>query len=179
VLHNTFVNSPVLMDRNERSAQGDHFGWHPQTGPDVNERVGHVFEANLLVADARVAGPLLRFEQPPAVCGKVTAPMTRRVDGNVYIRAGAGQPLVSWAPVAGTPCQTNFASLDAFRQGVPGVEAQGRALAGEGGAVFRSPELRRFELARVPEGVKPLPVSAELRQLLGWTAATHMPGALP
>jgi parallel beta-helix repeat protein len=178
VLHNTFVNSQVLIDRNERSAQGDHFGWHPQTGPDVNERVGHVFEGNLLVADAGVKGPLLRFEQPPLLCGKVTAPMTTRVDGNLYIRASGSQPLVSWAPVAGTPCQVNFASLDAFRQGVPGVEARGRTLPNFDGAAFSSPELRRFELARVPEGVQPLPVPAEVRKLLGWDK-THLPGALP
>ncbi|MBV8035730.1 right-handed parallel beta-helix repeat-containing protein [Roseateles sp.] len=177
VQHNTFVNSPVLIDRNERSAQGDHFGWHPQTGPDVNERVGHVFEANLVVADAAVKGPLLRIEQAPAICGKVSEAMTARIDGNVYLRSGSGQPLVGWAPVPGTPCQTQFASLDEFRQAVPGVEIRGRALASDGGAVFRSPELRRFELARVPEGVLPLPVPADLRKLLGWSTATHLPGA--
>lgn len=177
VLHNTFVNSPVLIDRNERSAQGDHFGWHPQTGPDVNERTGHVFQANLLVADAALQGPLLRFEQSPATCGKVTAAMAERVDGNVYIRSGSGQPLVSWAPMPGTPCQANFAGLDEFRQAVPGVEARGRALTAAGGAVFRSPELRRFELARVPDGVQPLQVPADLRKLLGWTGASHLPGA--
>ncbi|MDR7332492.1 right-handed parallel beta-helix repeat-containing protein [Roseateles asaccharophilus] len=184
IQHNTFVNSPVLIDRTERSAQGDHFGWHPQTGPDVNERVGHVFENNLLVADANVKGPLLRFEQPPLICGKVTAPMTTRVDGNVYIRAagtGAGQPLVSWAPVpgaAGATCQTTYASLDDFRQAQPGLEARGRSFAGHQGAVFSSPELRRFELSHVPDGVQPVPVPADLRKLLGWPA-THLPGALP
>ncbi len=175
--HNTFVDSPVLIDRNERSAQGDHFGWHPQTGPDVNERTGHVFEANLMVASAAVTGALLRVEQAPITCGKVTAPMLSRVDGNVYLRAGAGQPLVSWAPVAGKACQAQFATLDEFRQAVPGVEAQGRALPMPDGAVFRSPELRRFELTWVPEGVRPLPVNLPLRQLLGWTAAAHLPGA--
>jgi hypothetical protein len=46
------------------------------------------------------------------------------------------------------------------------------------GAVFSSPELRRFELARVPDGVQPLPVAADLRKLLGWDAR-HLPGALP
>lgn len=177
--HNTFVNSPVLIDRNERSAQGDHFGWHPQTGPDVNERVGHVFEGNLLVADAGVTGALLRFEQPPSVCGKVTEPMATRVDGNVYIRAGQGQPLISWAPVPGSHCQANYATLDEFRQAQPGLEARGRSFAAPLGAVFRSPELRRFELGRVPEGVQPLPVDAGLRKLLGWAEATHLPGALP
>jgi hypothetical protein len=81
--------------------------------------------------------------------------------------------------VAGAACQTSFASLDAFRQAVPGVEARGRSLAGFDGAVFSSPELRRFELARVPEGVQPLPVPAEVRKAVGWTEATHLPGALP
>ena len=182
--HNTFVNSPVLIDRNERSAQGDHFGWHPQTGPDVHERVGHMVEANLMVADAGVKGPLLRFEQGPLTCGKVTAPMASRVDGNVYLRAagGAAQPLVSWAPVAGASagaaCQTHFATLADFRAAVPGVEARGVARSIPAGAVFRSPELRRFELARVPDGVEPLPVPAGLRQLLGWPDARHLPGAL-
>ncbi|RZJ05740.1 MAG: right-handed parallel beta-helix repeat-containing protein, partial [Rubrivivax sp.] len=137
--HNTFVNSQVLIDRNERSAQGDHFGWHPKTGPDVNERVGHVFEGNLLVADANVKGALLRFDQPAAACGKVTEPMSTRVDGNVYIRAGKGQKLVDWAPVAGAACQASFATLDAFRQAVPGVEAKGHAFLGNDGAVFSSP----------------------------------------
>jgi hypothetical protein len=129
-----------------------------------------------------VKGPLLRFEQAPVTCGKVTQPMTSRVDGNVYIRAGTSQPLVSWAPIpsaAGTPCQTNFANLDAFRQALPGAEAKGRALLGYEGAVFRSPELRRFELARVPEGVQAVPVAAEVRKLLGWSDAAHVPGALP
>ncbi|MFG6413281.1 right-handed parallel beta-helix repeat-containing protein [Roseateles sp. DC23W] len=183
--HNTFVNSPVLIDRNERSAQGDHFGWHPQTGPDVNERVGHVFEGNLLVADAGVKGPLLRFEQPPKVCGTVTAPMTTRVDGNTYIRAtgmGAAQPLVSWAPIpgaAGAACQTNYATLDEFRKAQPSLEGKGRAFAAPDGAVFRSPDLRRYELAWAPDGLQPLSVDPALRKLLGWREATHLPGALP
>ena len=177
VLHNTFFNAPAVFERNERSAVGDHFGWHPQTGPDVNERVGHVFERNLLVADAGFKDALLRFDQAAVTCGTVTQPMTNRVDGNLYIRAGAStRPLVSWAPVPTASCQTNFASLDEFRQAVPGAEANGMALLGYEGNVFRSPELERFELARVPEGVHALAVPANLRQLLGGPA-NRLPGA--
>ena len=177
VLHNTFFDAPAVFERNERSAQGDHFGWHPQTGPDVNERVGHVFEGNLLVGDAGFKDALLRFEQAAITCGKVTQPMANRVDGNLYIRAGAStRPLVNWAPVPTPSCQTTFASLDEFRQAVPGAEARGIALLGYEGSVFRSPELERFELARLPEGVYALPVPANLRKLLGGPA-NRLPGA--
>ena len=48
--HNTFVDTPASFERNERSAVGDHFGWHPAPGPDVDKRDGHVFVGNLLVA---------------------------------------------------------------------------------------------------------------------------------
>ena len=33
---NTFVNSVASFERTPRSAAGDHFGWHPATGPGVD-----------------------------------------------------------------------------------------------------------------------------------------------
>ncbi len=36
VYNNTFVDTPASFERNERSAVGDHFNWHPATGPDVD-----------------------------------------------------------------------------------------------------------------------------------------------
>ena len=59
VYHNTFVNSAAVFDRNERSAVGDHFGWHPKTGPDVDQREGHAFVGNLMVTDESFSRPLL------------------------------------------------------------------------------------------------------------------------
>ena len=87
VYHNTFVNAAAVFDRNERSAVGDHFGWHPKTGPDVDQREGHAFVGNLMVADESFSRPLLRFEQPKGLCGKLTRPMADAVDNNVYVRA--------------------------------------------------------------------------------------------
>src|SRR5690606_39376430 len=78
VYDNTFYNSPVLFDRDGRSATGALFAWHPATGPDVDEREGHVFERNLLVAGEGVDGPLLEFRQAPALCGRLTRPMATR-----------------------------------------------------------------------------------------------------
>lgn len=169
VYQNTFVDSVASFERNERSAVGDHFGWHPRTGPDVHEREGHVFVGNLLVASEAFRKPLLRFDQPKALCGRLTRPQATRVDGNVYVRAATSGPLVAWSPVAGESCAVEPASLDELRKLAVGVEANGRELSDFRGALFRSPELRRFELARPLPG---LPVASDLpvevRRLLGW-----------
>lgn len=179
VYHNTFLDSPVMFDRDERSAQGDHFGWHPATGPDVDEREGHVFEGNLLVASAGFGRTLLHFDQPAALCGTLTRPMASKVDHNTYVHARrGGEPLVTWSPVRGRDCLAGYASLQAFRVGT-GMEANGVELDGYEGTLFRSVDLRNFELAHVPAGVDEVPVAAEALQVLGWRGAKHLPGALP
>jgi hypothetical protein len=182
VYHNTFVDSVASFERNERSAVGDHFGWHPRTGPGVDEREGHVFVGNLLVASESFRKPLARFEQPKALCAQLTRPQAKPVDGNVYVRAGsAASPLVVWSPLAGENCQVELASLEELRKLQPGLEANGRELNGYTGALFRSPELRRFELVRHLPG---LPVASDLplevRRLLGWPEREPLsPGAFP
>lgn len=179
VYHNTFLNSPVLFDRNERSAQGDHFGWHPQTGPDVDERDGHVFEGNLVVANEGFDQPLLRFEQPPALCGKLTKSMTAKVDGNAYVRdTASAKPLINFSPVRGNECQSSYSTLEDFRK-ASGVEARGKSWAPYHGTVFRSVEMRRFELAQKLPGMEEQPVAAEALKATGWTAKKQLPGAYP
>jgi hypothetical protein len=180
VYHNTFVDAPASFERNERSAVGDHFGWHPKTGPDVAEREGHVFAGNLLAASESFRRPLLRFEQARGLCGKLTRPQATSVDGNVYARTGGG-PLVVWGPVAGETCQAEVASLEELRKLDATLETRGRVVTEPASAVFRSPELRRLELARpLPgaPGVDLLP--PEVRRLLGWPANGPLtPGAFP
>ena len=183
VYNNTFVNTPASFERNERSAVGDHFGWHPSTGPGVDEREGHVFVGNLLVADASYARPLLRFEQPAALCGRLTRPQVRQLDGNVYVRVGAAPAaspaLIQWSPAGGESCQVALASLDDLRRMQPAFEARGRYHPEWFGALFKSPELRAYELARpVTEPADPLP--PDVRRLLGWTEqGSQWPGAYP
>ena len=178
VYHNTFYNSPAMFDRNERSATGDHFAWHPATGPDVDERDGHVFEGNLLVGGEGFDRPLLQFDQPAAMCGRLTSPMATRVDGNAYVRVAGGAPLVTWSPVAGKDCLARHPTLEAFRRAT-GHEANGVALDGWGGALFRSVALRRFDLPSVPPALAPVAVAAEALEVLGWSGETHLPGAFP
>jgi hypothetical protein len=178
VYHNTFFNSPVVFERNERSAKADHFGWHPGTGPDVDKREGHVFQGNLLVADASVNEALLQFIQPAALCSTLTRPMAMGVDGNAYVRAASAAPLIAWSPSANKDCQANFATLDAFGK-ASGMEKQGVSFADYEGTVFRSVELRRFELAQRLPGIHALVLAPEAAKALGREVAAALPGAYP
>ena len=189
VYHNTFVNSPALFARDPRSNIGDHFGWHPTTGPGVDERVGHVFEGNLMVADnAPVAGrwspprlALLRFEQPPMLLRQGDRPDVQQGGRQCLCAHGAAEaanrPLVSHA-VADANCMSFFDTLDDFRKAVPGVEAKAR-LHQPQRCVFRSPEMRRFEPVGLLAAVPAQPVPAEARKVLGWPDVPHVPGAYP
>jgi parallel beta-helix repeat protein len=187
VYHNTLVNTVASFERTERSAVGDHFGWHPSTGPDVDQRDGHVFLDNLLTADERFHKPLLRFEQTKALCGRLTRPQVTRLDGNVYVRSGdaAGQQrartLLVWSPVAGENCTVECPTLEGLRKLQPEFEAHGQDLTGSLGSVFKSPELGNYELIRAfPGTASAVPLPAEIQRLLGWPEQdARMPGAFP
>ena len=179
IYHNTLVNSPLVVERNERSAAADHFGWHPRTGPDVDQRDGHVIAGNLLVATPAFAGPLLRFLQPPALCAQLTRSQATALDANLYVRqAPSSQPLITWTPAAGESCQQRIDAV-ADLQRDTGFELNGRAFVDYRGALFRSPELRDFQLVELPAGVRPVEgVPAEIQKLLGRTEPS-VPGAFP
>jgi hypothetical protein len=179
--HNTFVDAVASFERNERSAQGDHFGWHPKTGPDVDEREGHVFVGNLLVASHSFRRPLLRIEQANALCARLTRPQVKELDGNVYVRAASDGPLLVWSPAEGESCQVELASLEDLRMLQPAFEAGSLYLRDYTGALFRSPELSNYELAQPLPGLQPTDdLPAEVAKLLGWPAArTRAPGAFP
>ncbi len=85
VLHNTFVNSLPVLGRNGRSAQGDHFGWHPSTGPDVDERTGHEFVNNLVVKTEKYSGPMLFIYQPEELCEKLKEPSVSKMTNNIWV----------------------------------------------------------------------------------------------
>lgn len=184
--NNTYVDSPVRFARDTRSAQGDHFDWHPATGPGVNEREGHIFLSNLMVASRADVGPLLRSDQPAVLCSQLTRPALAAMDGNVYVRPGTpyparSTPVISWVDTQAANCTAAFPSLAAFHQGTPGFEAQGRQVEGDTRDVFTAPDIRRFQLRRS------LPVSREVvmpesvRMLLGWSSedAARTVGAYP
>jgi parallel beta-helix repeat protein len=180
VYNNTFVDTPASFERNGRSATADHFGWHPSTGPDVDQREGHVFVNNLLVASEAYRGPLLRFEQPASLCAKLPRPQAKEVDGNVYA-AAAPSPLIVWSPVAADNCVSRLGSLDEFRKLVPAFEANGRQLDQTPRSIFKAPDLARYDLLQpLPQTPEVQMLPADVRQLLGWSEEeARSPGAYP
>lgn len=182
VYHNTFINTVASFERTERSAVNDHFGWHPSTGPDVDQRDGHEFVGNLLVADEDFHKPLARFEQTRVLCGRLTKPMVKAFDDNAYVRTGEhSESLLVWGPVAGRNCMTEFKTLDGLRKLHPEFEAHSLSLPDYFGSVFKSPELQNYQLSKPIAGWKAedsLP--SDIQNLLGWTAQdTETPGAYP
>lgn len=169
VYNNTFLDAPAAFVRDGRG-ENDLFGWHPKTGPAVDAREGHVFVNNLLVADTRQDEPLLRVDQAPAQCGKLTRPAMAEVDGNVYVRANPGAaPLVAVAPVSTPGCAAAADTLAALRKLVPTWETHGVERAGTR-ALFATPDLGGFaQRAPIAAGV---PVPEAVRNLLGAQAAT-------
>ncbi len=203
VYQNTCYNSPVVIGRTERSAVGDHFGWHPSAGPGVEERHGHVLANNLLVADETAAGPLLVLFQGQKV-HHLRDSQLKEMDGNVYVRrAGARpQPLAIWSPTANerdvvaastlealhklgpwfqasAQDSAEAATLDELRQLAPPFEANARVYADYWGPLFTSVQLENFELAKAfPGSDAGVPVPAAIRELLQWKPdAVVFPGA--
>ena len=179
VYNNTFVDNPASFERNERSATADHFGWHPSTGPDVDQREGHIFVNNLMVASDSYRKPLLRFEQSASLCSKLTRPMAKEVNGNVYVRAGTTTvPLVQMSPATTDNCTAQLGSLDDFRKLVPAFESSGHQFDRTVRSIFKGPDIERYELLQAIPGSTPSP--ADVLKLLGWSEndATS-PGAYP
>jgi hypothetical protein len=182
VYHNTLVNTVASFERTERSAVGDHFGWHPSTGPDVDKRDGHVFVGNLLTADERFHKPLLRFEQTKVLCGKLTKPQVARLDDNVYVRRGGagGRTLIVWSPAEGENCTAQFETPEALQKLHPEFEAHSQYFADYFGSVFKSPDLQNYELIRAFTQPVAAPLPAEIQQALGWQKQDSLtPGAYP
>ena len=177
--HNTLFDTVASFERTERSAVADHFGWHPSTGPGVDQREGHIFVGNLLVADENFHKPLLQFGQARILCGKLTRPEVARLDGNVYVRGGnnGDRSLIVWSPAEGEDCTVEFKSPAELNRVHPEFEAHSRSLEDYAGSVFKSPELEDFALANDSAGEVTDTLPASVQQLLGWPERNSRPPA--
>jgi parallel beta-helix repeat protein len=166
---NTFVNSTVCIGRDTRSAVGDHFGWHPSTGPDVNERFGHVFVNNLLTGNGEFCRPLILVWQAKELCEKLKQSPLEKFDYNVFVRGSKmlDKTFAFWSPYANVDCQQGANSL-ADLQNLSGALANGMLLENTDLPIFRSIELGNYQLLSSFPGIKvasPLPLNVQ--KLLG------------
>jgi hypothetical protein len=86
-----------------------------------------------------------------------------------------------WSPGEGANCQVELNSLEELRERQRGFEERGRCFSDSVGALFKSPELRRYELARPLPGLAPVDdLPPDVRRLLGWQEGEpSAPGAYP
>jgi hypothetical protein len=146
--NNTLVNSAVFFGRTDRSAVGDHFGWHPSTGPDVNSRDGHVFVNNLLTADENYRGSLLVFWQMPSLCQRLNKPQVRQLDYNMFVRRAdkTSGRLILWSPTTGDNCQASFDSPEDLHKLQPEFSANSRDFTNYSGPLFKNAEQGDYHL---------------------------------
>lgn len=182
VYRNTFLNSPAVFERDTRSAAADHFGWHPSTGPDVDQRDGHAFVGNVLAANEAFREPLLQFKQAKALCGKLLQPQVNQFDYNLYACGGdsAARNLLTWSPAAAANCVVELKRLEDLRRLQPGFEAHGVYLANHYGSIFNSPELKRYELNASLAGLRPVPALPQpIQEKLTGLIQSQSPCAYP
>ena len=151
----------------------------------MEQRAGHVFVNNLMVASEGFRAPLARFELAAGLCTRFTRPEVKEVNGNVYVRPvpavapAAAVPLVQWSPVpGGASCQAAPLSLEEFPKVAPGYEAAGKQMDRTPRSVFKGFDVGRYELREaIPAGeVTP----ADVRKVLGWSEAdAKTAGAFP
>ncbi len=168
IYNNTLVNSTVCIGRTDRSAAGDHFGWHASTGPDVNERDGHVFVNNLLTGDENFHRPLLAFSQPPFLCERLNKPQVKQLDYNVYVRrSNTSVPLIFWSPAPDPNCRLSFESPEGLRKMYPEFSANSRNFVNFHGPLFKSPELGNYQLLQAfPASKAAAHLPSEISKLL-------------
>ncbi len=183
IFQNTFVNSMACIGRNGRVAEGDRFGWHASTGPDVDKREGHEFVNNLLTGDRTFARPLFFVWQPAALCDRLPKPELKNLDHNVYVRgiAQSNYPLILWSPAKNGTCQSGFDSPGAVHALYSDFESHSASFVAYDGPLFQSVILSNYAPLSTFPGVKAgTSLPAEITKLLGGsgTNGTYV-GAYP
>jgi parallel beta-helix repeat protein len=169
IYNNTFVNSRVLIGRTERTAQGDHFDWHPSTGPGLNERYGHTFKNNLLVGIGNYNKPLLSVWQRAVLCGRVETQQLKKLDNNVYVRSydSEAAPLILWSPTENEDCRTYLNSLGDLRELCPEFAENSIEFNNYEGPLFKSLGLSNLQLLPEFKGSKAAgPLPAKIKRIL-------------
>jgi parallel beta-helix repeat protein len=169
IYNNTIVNSPVMIGRTPRSVEGDHFGWHPSTGPDVDERYGHAFVNNLIAVDKNYYESLLVTFQTPDLCKKLPKPQLDKLDHNVYVRTPGNKshPFILWGPAKNEGCNIEIEALSELHKIHPEFSGNSKDLVNYDGPLFKSWVLNNFELSdKFPASESATELPDKIKELL-------------
>ncbi len=173
ITQNTFVNSPLVISRDLRSAQADHFGWHPATGPDVDQREGHQVFNNLMVGTDQCQVPLMKVMQHPGLCGKLTRSPLTLFDHNTFVKDpdGGDYPLLEWAPVPVENCQMTASTPEEMQKVFEGAAAHNLVLTTKNLPLFMGGLTGNYALnPAFPGAGNAMLLPANIRDLLGLPA---------
>jgi parallel beta-helix repeat protein len=187
IYNNTFINSTVCIRRDTRSAANDHFGWHPSSGPDVDERYGHVFVNNLMVGDKNFKVPFLAVGQHQDLCATLKESQLKQMDNNIIVKDPESNYdiVVNWGPsktASGeTNCDETVRSIEGLRQVFEGSSTNSHLFNEINMQVLQSRELHNYNLLTGFDGLKAASVLPEkIRKILGITGKyTPYIGAYP
>ncbi len=167
---NTFVNSPASFFRTERSAVGDHFNWHPATGPSIEERDGHIFVNNIIYKDELFSIPLFIF-QTDSLCKMLRNSQMEEIDYNIYIRkSDIDTTLILWRPADNPSCELRLKSPKELNKHYPNFSGNSKFFDNYKEPLFNAPEKNDYSLLPefskkvsakdLPEKIRDLPGDA-------------------
>jgi parallel beta-helix repeat protein len=174
IYNNTFINSTATIARDSRSAQGDHFGWHPSSGPDVHERVDHVFVNNIMFGDKNYTRPLFFVWQPEQMCNRLKDSPLKDFDYNQFVHKSTvpNIPIMYWTPVADEKCQLMVNDISDLQKFYP-MFNKNSFKADSKLTVFQGAELNNYQLLNSYSGAqKAQKLPANVSSLLNWTKNT-------
>lgn len=151
VYHNTFINSVAVVGRDGRNEVSDRFGWHPSTGPKINERDGHVFKNNLLVTEAFYKEMMLIMFQPDTLCEMLRTPQFREFDFNVYVWQSFKDSCAAnlWSPGPDSTCTFKYRTPEELHEQLPQFDKHSHYLTEYKGPLFK--DRPSIDLRLVPE----------------------------
>jgi hypothetical protein len=151
IYQNTFVNSILCIGRDTRTAEGDHFGWHPGSGPAFDKREGHRCLNNLFYGDETFNRPLIITWQPKEVAEKLKNSQFKQLDYNVFVKSNiyTTEPILHLDPTGIADCKPDIFELADLQKTAVETTGTNQYFGNFYNSPFKSIVLKNFEL--IPE----------------------------
>lgn len=174
VYNNTFINTRASFSRDARGDNDDHFGWHINTGPGVEEREGHVFVNNLMIAGENYPSHMLQTTQPPHMCERLNQSPLKELDYNLYVRRTStdsiSAPMAWWSPASNEECRAIINAPQELTALYPDFSKNSKYLTNYDAAIFVDEADHNYRLQdSFASEVVPAKIPEKIRKAMGLT----------